>query len=457
MRNSTSHIRRCCLALLLAAPLMGKAQTDTLKNELTIGLNVMSHGEACNGGLGTYEVAPGEKWDEEAAEEYLSTHDKSHFLMNRTRLTVDFKRPGLEARLVGQNLAVWGAKGNTAFTVYEAWAKLSTPKGLFMQVGRQQLAYDDERILGPNDWAMTALSHDVLRMGYEGHGHKAHAILGYNQNSDNVYSGSTYYKDGAQPYKTMQTVWYHYDVPKIPLGASILFMNIGMQAGKEDDKSNPAHIEWQQLLGSYVKYSPEHWSLEGSYYHQMGHNEEGIPIDAWMASVMATWSPCDKYGFQAGYDYLSGDKYFPVPGKRMIGTILHKKVEGFNLLYGSHHKFYGAMDFFYVTTYVNGFSPGLQIAYLEAHGKPLKGLEVSAQYNYLAMATQHEDWSKHLGYELDLEVTYKISPDVKVTAGYSHMKGTETMKKLKRSENKGLLNWGWISLTVSPNLFTTKW
>ena len=66
-------------------------------------------------------------------------------------------------------------------------------------------------------------------------------------------------------------------------------------------------------------------------------------------------------------------------------------------------------------------------------------------------------WSKHLGYELDLEVTYKISPDVKVKAGYSHMKVTETMKKLKRSDNKGLLNWGWISLTVSPNLFTTKW
>jgi hypothetical protein len=29
-------------------------------------------------------------------------------------------------------------------------------------------------------------------------------------------------------------VWYHYDVPKVPLGASLLLMNIGMQAGLPD-------------------------------------------------------------------------------------------------------------------------------------------------------------------------------------------------------------------------------
>jgi hypothetical protein len=283
-----------------------------------------------------------------------------------------------------------------------------------------------------------------------------HAVLGYNQNSENVYSGSTYYKDGAQPYKTMHTVWYHYDVPKIPLGASILLMNIGMQAGEEDKPNNDEHIEWQQLLGGYVKYSPEHWSIEGSYYRQMGHNEGGLPIRAWMASGKVTLSPTDDYGFEAGYDYLSGDEYFPVPGKNQMGTIRHTKVEGFNLLYGSHHKFYGAMDFFYVTTYVNGFSPGLQIAFLEAHGKPLKGLELKAQYNHLAMATQHQDWSKRLGHEIDLELTYTFSPDLKITAGYSQMQGSETMKKLKRADENGRLNWGWISLTVSPTMFHLK-
>ena len=36
--------------------------------------------------------------------------------------------------------------------------------------------------LGNNDWAMAAMTHDALRLGYEGHGHQLHTFLAYNQN-----------------------------------------------------------------------------------------------------------------------------------------------------------------------------------------------------------------------------------------------------------------------------------
>jgi hypothetical protein len=187
----------------------------------------MTHGEACGGGL------------PKGADE-----DKSSFLFGRVRMNIDYERPGIQARAVIQNKSVWGTNGNQALKLYEGWVKMTARNGLFAQLGRIALSYDDERIIGPNDFAVAASSHDVLRIGYEGHGHKVHAILGYNQNSFNVYNG-TYYVDGAQPYKTMQTVWYHYDVPKIPLGVSLLFMNVGLQAGKNDStewdfKTNPA-------------------------------------------------------------------------------------------------------------------------------------------------------------------------------------------------------------------------
>ena len=47
--------------------------------------------------------------------------------------------------------------------------------------------------------------------------------------------------------------------------------------------------------------------------------------------------------------------------------------------------------------------------------------------------------------------------DASVSAGYSFMKGTDTMKALKRASDKGRLQWAWLSLNVSPNLFTKKW
>ena len=165
------------------------------------------------------------------------------------------------------------------------------------------LAYDDERIIGPNDWSMAGLSHDVLKLGYEGHGHKAHAVLAYNQNAENI-NGGTYYANGAQPYKTMQVGWYHYDVPKIPLGASLLFMNIGMQAGEEGGiGDNEAKTEWQLVYGGYLKYAPSNWQIEASYYRQAGHDEYKAKLDAWMATAKVEWKPADNWSLEAGYDY----------------------------------------------------------------------------------------------------------------------------------------------------------
>lgn len=156
---------------------------------------------------------------------------------------MDYERSGLQAHAVIQNKSVWGSKGNQALNLYEGWVKMSASNGLFAQIGRIALAYDDERIIGTNDFATASLSHDVLRVGYEGHGHTLHAIFGYNQNVERAYA-NTYYVDGAQYYKTMQTVWYHYDVPTFPLGVSLLFMNMGVQAGKEGDKDIPPSVQY---------------------------------------------------------------------------------------------------------------------------------------------------------------------------------------------------------------------
>ena len=107
-----------------------------------------------------------------------------------------------------------------------------------------------------------------------------------------------------------------------------------------------------------------------------------------MASVKAKLQLDRHWGFHTGFDYLSGDKYFAVPGQGQIGMVRHDKIRGFNPLYGSHHKFYGMMDFFYVSTYVNGFSPGLQNLYAGGSWKPTSKLDLKVTYHYMAMATK---------------------------------------------------------------------
>ena len=446
--NPTHHTYLWCLVALLSLPLSAFANErdsigqsvsapETKDNVLKVDLSLFTHGETRNGGM------------PEGA-----TESKTNFIMGRERLVIDFERPGLETKLNIQHSGVWGQSGKGAFNVYEAWAKMNAKNGLFAQIGRLALAYDDERIIGTNDWAMAALSHDALRVGYEGHGHKAHLIFAYNQNAENVNNGGSYYINGAQPYKSLQTAWYHYDIPKFPLGASLLFMNIGMQGGEKDVNE---HTEHQQLLGGFIQFTPKHWAVEGSYYHQFGKSEEGIKIDAWMASAKVKYIPSNKYDFQVGFDYLSGDELFAVPAKGTIGMTQHKVIKGFNPIYGSHHKFYGAMDFFYVSTYVNGFTPGLQNTYFGASYKPIKGLTLQASYHYLAMATKLIDIDKTLGHELEAQGSYIFTKDIRLSAGFSYMTGTKNMEKLRRASSDGRLRWGWISLNISPRIFTTKW
>ena len=437
-------MRKCCMLLMIMAATGCFAQKDSV-NQLSFSMNLLTHGEACGGGL----PRTGDGGSEE---------DKSRFMVGRVRLNVDYQRSGLQAHAVIQNKGIWGKKGNNALTLYEGWVKLTARNGLFAQMGRIALSYDDERIIGPNDFATAALSHDVLRVGYEGHGHKAHAILAYNQNGN--YNG-TYYNNGAQLYKTMQTVWYHYDVPKFPLGASLLFMNIGQQAGIQGDPYNSPSTEYQQMYGGYINFHPKYLSLEGSYYRQTGKvvNEvkQAGKIKAWMASAKATIKPTDNYGFVLGYEYLSGDDYVPVIYGGSFGMPYQEYEGGFAPLYGSRTKFYGILDYFYESAYINGFTPGLQNAYLGIIGKPAPKLSCSATYHYLATATELSGLDRTLGHSIELQASYKFSKDISLIAGYTQMTGTETMDRLKQGNSSKQARWGWFSLVISPSLFTTKW
>ena len=454
LRQATK-VERKTVVLLLSLSMTAMAQQDSLPasgdhptvgdHRLSVGLNMLTHGEMRLGGLDVSgdpdDISPDD--------------DHAYFLMERTRLTIDYQRTGLEARVAAQHQGIWGQKGQGSVNLYEAWAKLSAKNGLFAQIGRQALSYDDERIIGPNDWAMAAMSHDVLRAGYEGHGHKVHLILAYNQNAENTYGG-TYYADGSQPYKTMHTLWYHYDVAKTPLGVSLLFMNIGMQGGKKDGiQSEEPHTRYQQLYGGYLSYRPKNLQLEASYYCQKGHNEGNIKIDAWMASIKAQLQVSRQAGLVAGYDYLSGDKYFAIPGEGQIGVIRHTVIKGFNPVYGSHHKFYGMMDFFYVSTYLSGFTPGLQNLYAGGSYSPVKDLSLKLTYHYMATATQLDAINMTLGHDIDLEASYQIMKDARLSLGFSYMTGTDSMQKLKRAGADDNLKWGWFSLVVSPRLFST--
>lgn len=410
-------------------------------NEFTIDAKINTRGEIRVGGFDLQDE------DENSR--------KAQFIMGQYRINLGYKRADwFEVKLSPQFSGIWGQAGGT-LSLAEGWFSMRHNKtGLFAKIGRQVLEYDDERILGYDDWTMTAPTHDVLKFGFEGYGHKVHALLAYNQNSDNVSSGTSYYAGGIQPYKTMQTLWYHYTTPKSIFEISLLGMNVGMQSLKSE---KPDKTFYQQLFGSYMVLKPSIVSVEGAFYYQMGKEEHGIPLNAYMGSAKLKVTPNDFYNLFVGYDYLSGDKYFAVPAEGNLGMVFHDVIRGFCPIFGSHHEFYGAMDFFYVDSYVGGFTPGLQNLYTGGSVSPVKGLNINAAYHFFAIATNLEKMKKPLGHEIELSLNYSFAKFVRVGAGYSYMRGTETMEKLQHVSENRQLHWGWVMISVTPTIFTLPW
>jgi hypothetical protein len=240
-------------------------------------------------------------------------------------------------------------------------------------------------------------------------------------------------------------------------------MNVGLQAGVKGSEENKPSTEYQQMYGGYLNYHHKKLTVEGSYYKQVGKSvdaraRKARDMDAWMASGKVTVNPNDYYGFTLGYDYLSGDDkvIVPSPGDIGLGLIYHETNKGFCPLFASRNKFYGIMDYFYQSAYINGFTPGLQNAFIGAFGKPTGKMDLSATYHYLAVATEIDNLNRTLGHSIDLQAGYQFTKDISLNIGYTLMFSTETMYWLKQGNDSKCAQWGWFSLNISPSLFSTK-
>lgn len=424
-------MRKIFIIGLLLLPLTLLAQENNQEDIFSISAQLRSRGEYRNGAL--FPRNEGER--------------PATFINNRARISMDFQRSNLELKLSGQHVGVWGqdpqVDKNGRFMLNEAWAKLYFNNGFFAQLGRQALSYDDERILGGLDWNVSGRYHDVLKLGYADKINTLHLMLALNQNDEKIKGGS-FYETGGQPYKNMQTLWYHYGNKENPFGISLLAMNLGLQYGSEEDSSN----KYMQTFGTYLTYIANGWDIKGSFYYQTGKNKSNKEVSAFMGSLFAGFKIDPKWSLGVGSDYLSGNKQDDT------------KQKAFDPLYGTHHKFYGTMDYFYASPFVNGINPGLWDNQLAIYYKPSKKVDLSLNYHYFLTVNEvvvsNEKIDKGLGSEFDFQVNWSIMPDVKLMAGYSFMLGSKSMDVVKGGYHKSWQDWGWVSINITPKLFSTK-
>jgi len=395
------------------------------------------------------ELRPRTEYNHGVKTPAVEDQDPSVITSQRTRLNLDFKNESFAFGMVMQDVRRWGderqltADANKDLYLHQAWGEWFIDNNFSLKVGRQQLVYDDHRILGSVGWAQQARSHDLALFKYTG---KINVHLGlayYNQNlNNNIYNG-------PNAYKRMQFLWLNHKSENY--SASVLFLANGKSYWKDADQTEQG-VKCGRTLGTHVKTEVSGIKLAGNFYYQFGEDvirqdfgtpDGSIDISAYNFSIDAMMGLSEIVNVGAGYEVLSGTD--------QTGS---DKNNSFAPLYGTNHKFNGFMDYFYVGNHGNNV--GLHDIYLKANAKPGK-VKFNGAIHFFSADGDIENHSKGLGTEIDLWCGYSHKGQVQLDFGYSHMFASDALYAIKGvSSNNTGNSWAWVQLTFKPTLFESK-
>ena len=371
--------------------------------------------------------------------------DPAAFVRQRARLNFKYSAEKLNVFVAVQDVSTWGdtrqilpVDGNDSFMLIQAWAELALNENWSTKLGRQVIAYDDQRIFGGLDWAMQGRFHDAALLKYKKKDFQFDLGFAFSQQGESIL-GTAYTVPGFFTYKTMQYGYLKKMWEKSSI--SVLALNTGFQRFDTSDAAVADGVYYTQTVGSYFTFPIGGVKVSGSAYYQFG---DAYPVDQTLSA----------YQVALGATYKAGSTLLGVGAELLSGSDQGStERQSFFPLYGTNHKFNGFMDYFYVGNHANAV--GLNDFNAKAVFKTGERSTLLTALHYFASnAALAGDADKYLGTELDVVYTQPLIKNVKLQLGYSHMFASESMSLIKGgTTSSNTNNWGWAMLVINPNLF----
>lgn len=456
-------------------------------------------------------------------------NNSAFFLSQRTRLSFGYKQSRVIFHTTIQDVRVWGQDASTISTadgskmgMHEAWAEIiltNKKEGtsqkpsieyFSIKTGRQELNYDDGRLLGDHDWAQQARRHDVLVFKLLNKGWQADAGFAFNRNTDAFNYNGNYYtpanipptiKDSkgflvaspagylplvdnagnsskagspavvnpastnrqTQMYKSMQYLYVAKSTGETKISGLVLADQFGKNKLDSVQSSSfnniPGYVYGYHYnqQGAYGRVTTgillntktgkkKTTAITGGIYFQGGKDLSGNKLSALMAYGNVLFS-LKKFSLGAGIDYLSGNDAFSTSSTN------HR----FDPLYGSPHESWGYMDFFYSST---GSAPGglIDPHFKIQYNSENKRLVLALKYHYFSLAGKMKDNTNNmlpskLGSEIDAVLIYTLNKITTLEWGGSLLFANKTMEYAKGiSPGTSKLNgqWTFLQLNIKP-------
>ncbi len=458
----------------------------------------------------------------------LKANSPSFFTSQRSRLTFNYKTSHVIFQTSLQDIRIWGQDASTISNadgnklgLHEAWAEIalankkdssftnSSVEYFAVKIGRQELLYDDSRLLGNLDWLQQARRHDAIVFKILNKGWQFDLGAAFNQNTDAFNYNGTYYtpanvmpyvkdskgnlaitpsafiplsnmagwssKTGApalqampstnglyQDYKAMQYLYTAKTFNKTKLTGLILADHFGRYIN--DSVTNIAGTDTGYIYGrrfnqkgvnsrvtagillTSVLDKQKAFLLTGGFYYQTGKDRDAKKLSAYTSTLSLSYTK-KKFTYAAGWDYVSGNDAYSTSNTN------HR----FDPLYGTPHKFWGYMDYFYVGTGSpqGGLSDGF--AKIKYAGTK-KRFTAALDYHYFSLAQNQKDVDgnaikKYLGSEFDLLSNYSLNKITTLEYGFSIMAATKSMEYAKGiALNAAKLTgiWSYLMIIIKP-------
>jgi hypothetical protein len=344
------------------------------------------------------------------------------FLLSRIRINaslipLSWLRAGIQAQdaqVMARNGGPDGAPFEDTFDVRQAYVELGNPEitTFGMRMGRQELAFGEQRLVGHAGWLNTARSFDAVRATYRNSFVRIDAFAAavvdvregeFNKRTDgnNVH--------GA--YAVLNTL-----VPRASVEPYVfwrLSRRVRSEAGTLDKLDfHTVGLRWVGRLPAGFDYNMDVAAQIGS----LGPDD----VQAWAGHWLAGYTIAAKYTPRviAEYNFATGDDD-PADGRR----------EAFDHLYATAHDKYGLAD---------------QVGWKNVHHirtgaelKPTPKLALSGSYHSWWLASARDglynaggtllaragDGSagRHVGQEADIQAVYSINAQIQISGGYARI------------------------------------
>jgi len=380
----------------------------------------------------------------------LSDNDTKSVLVStqRTRLNIGYEVDRIELLLSVQDTRTWGeeqvAVDNSSINVHQAYLRYKINSNWAIKLGRQELLYDRNRLLGLKNWNNVSVSHDVAVFQFNHNNNsKFHLAMAYNNDKNKLFE-SDY---SINYYKFLVMTWgFHKFSDQLELS-----INNILDGNQKEDDYNVVYT--RGTVGFMLSYKGGAFSADASSYYQYGTSKLGEELSAYFFHFKPKYQVNENIQLAIGIDYLSGDD----------ATKNDNKQTAFSNLYGDGHGYYGHMDYF-TNVPNNTNNGGLNDIYFNTAIKVSKKTSLHLAFHNFRLANKIYDTTstpsevkvadKDLGKEIDASIKIKFYTKSSLRIGYSTMIPEKTMTVLKGGDSDNWQHWMWVMLQFNPNIFS---